>query len=76
VKDDFEDKSSKDAYDLYLTKVKETHVKDAIESLARAYREVIVLRVFEDLSYCEIARVLGCPIGTVMSRLGRERGVN
>jgi RNA polymerase sigma-70 factor (ECF subfamily) len=71
---DCEDKSSKDPYDLYLTKMKEADVRDAIERLPPPYREVIVLRAFEDLSYCEIAKVLGCPIGTVMSRLGRARG--
>jgi hypothetical protein len=32
VPPDIENKSSKDPYDLYLTKVKETHVRDAIES--------------------------------------------
>jgi RNA polymerase sigma-70 factor (ECF subfamily) len=71
---DFEDKSGKDPYDLYLTKVKEADVRNAIESLPPPYREVITLRAFEDLSYCEIARVLGCPLGTVMSRLSRARG--
>ena len=37
------------------------------------YREVIVLREFEGLSYHEIADILHCPAGTVMSRLGRAR---
>lgn len=36
-------------------------------------REIIVLREYEELSYQEIASVLGCPAGTVMSRLGRAR---
>jgi RNA polymerase sigma-70 factor (ECF subfamily) len=35
--------------------------------------EIILLREFEELSYQEIADVLGCPAGTVMSRLGRAR---
>jgi RNA polymerase sigma-70 factor (ECF subfamily) len=34
---------------------------------------VVVLALVEDLSYKEIARVVGCPIGTVMSRLHRGR---
>jgi predicted DNA-binding protein (UPF0251 family) len=34
---------------------------------------VILLREYEELSYQEIASVLGCPIGTVMSRLARAR---
>ena len=36
-------------------------------------REVLVLKEIEDLSYREIARVIGAPIGTVMSRLARAR---
>jgi len=41
----------------------------AITRLHAPYRDVIVLRHFEELSYREIADVLECPIGTVMSRL-------
>ncbi|MET0231792.1 MAG: sigma factor-like helix-turn-helix DNA-binding protein, partial [Rhodanobacteraceae bacterium] len=37
------------------------------------YREALVLREIEDLSYREIADVLAVPIGTVMSRLARAR---
>ena len=48
-------------------------VNQALEELSLEYREVIVLREFEDLSYKEIARVTGAPIGTVMSRLARAR---
>lgn len=48
-------------------------VTRAIEQLPAEFREVIVLREFEDLSYREIARVTGTPIGTVMSRLARAR---
>jgi RNA polymerase sigma-70 factor (ECF subfamily) len=36
-------------------------------------REIILLREFEELSYQEIASLLGCPQGTVMSRLARAR---
>jgi RNA polymerase sigma-70 factor, ECF subfamily len=36
-------------------------------------REVILLREWEELSYQEIATVLDCPVGTVMSRLARAR---
>ena len=39
------------------------------------YREVIVLRELEELSYREIADVLETPIGTVMSRLARGRAL-
>ncbi len=45
----------------------------AIERLPPVFREVIVLREIEELSYREIADVTGVPIGTVMSRLSRAR---
>jgi RNA polymerase sigma-70 factor (ECF subfamily) len=48
-------------------------VTEALDELSVEYREVIVLREFEDLSYKEIARVTGAPVGTVMSRLARAR---
>jgi RNA polymerase sigma-70 factor, ECF subfamily len=44
-----------------------------INRLPAAYREVIILREMEDLSYREIAEISGVPIGTVMSRLARAR---
>ena len=68
-----EDKSSKDPFSLCLTKIKQADVRKAIESLPATYREVIVLREFEQLSYGEIAQILDCPPGTVMSRLNRAR---
>jgi RNA polymerase sigma-70 factor (ECF subfamily) len=49
-------------------------VQHAIESLPDAYREIVVLRDIEGFTYQEIATVLDCPAGTVMSRLGRARG--
>jgi len=48
-------------------------VQRAIETLPTDFREVIVLREIEGLSYKEIAAVAGIPIGTVMSRLARAR---
>jgi len=47
----------------------------ALRSLSPEYREVVVLRELEDLSYREIADILGVPIGTVMSRLSRGRRI-
>jgi len=51
----------------------QSEVRDAVDGLPEVYREVIVLREMENLSYDEIARLLGCPVGTVMSRLARAR---
>ena len=45
----------------------------AIDGLPAEFREVIVLRELEGLSYLEIAEVAGVPVGTVMSRLSRAR---
>ena len=45
----------------------------ALDSLSASDREVLILREVEDLSYDEIARTIGAPIGTVMSRLARAR---
>ena len=44
-------------------------VQKALSELKMKDREIIVLKDFQDLSYKEIAEVLDCPIGTVMSRL-------
>jgi RNA polymerase sigma-70 factor (ECF subfamily) len=64
---------SKDSHDLYVSKVEAEQVRAAIKELPAEFREVILLREYEDLSYQEIANVLDCPVGTVMSRLGRAR---
>ena len=50
-------------------------LRGALAALPPAFREVIVLRELEGLSYKEIARVADVPIGTVMSRLARARGL-
>jgi RNA polymerase sigma factor (sigma-70 family) len=47
----------------------------AIEAIPEPFRETIVLRDLEDLSYAEIAEVTGVPVGTVMSRLSRARAM-
>ena len=46
-----------------------------IAVLPQEFREVLVLREMEDLSYRDIAQVTGAPIGTVMSRLARARAM-
>jgi RNA polymerase sigma-70 factor (ECF subfamily) len=48
-------------------------VRAAVEQLPVDFREAIVLREIEGLSYKEIAAVVGVPMGTVMSRLARAR---
>jgi RNA polymerase sigma factor (sigma-70 family) len=48
-------------------------VRDALEQLPADFREVLVLREIEGMSYKEIAALVGVPIGTVMSRLARAR---
>jgi RNA polymerase sigma-70 factor (ECF subfamily) len=45
----------------------------AITALPAHFREVLILRELEDLSYKDIARIADAPIGTVMSRLARAR---
>jgi len=45
----------------------------ALEALPVEYREAIVMREMEGLSYKEIAGATGVPMGTVMSRLARAR---
>ncbi|MYM98391.1 sigma-70 family RNA polymerase sigma factor [Duganella vulcania] len=48
-------------------------VNAALAQLPRAFREVLVLKEMDDLSYKQIAEVTETPIGTVMSRLARAR---
>lgn len=48
-------------------------VRRALDTLPLEFREVILLREMEGLSYKEIADVLGVPLGTVMSRISRGR---
>ncbi len=48
-------------------------IRSLVEGLPHLFREVLVLRDIEDMSYREIADITGVPIGTVMSRLARAR---
>lgn len=49
-------------------------VRESLEELSEEFREVIVLRDLEEMSYKRIAEVINVPLGTVMSRLARARG--
>jgi RNA polymerase sigma-70 factor, ECF subfamily len=64
---------SKNSHDVYVSKLEANQVRAAIQELPVEFREIILLREYEDLSYQEIASVLNCPVGTVMSRLARAR---
>jgi RNA polymerase sigma-70 factor (ECF subfamily) len=59
----------------FLEQTRREQVRQAISRLAPEFREAIVLREIEGLSYKEIASVLGIPMGTVMSRLSRARNL-
>ena len=50
-------------------------IRTLVAALPEAFREVLVLREVNDLSYREIAKVIGAPVGTVMSRLARARAL-
>jgi RNA polymerase sigma-70 factor (ECF subfamily) len=51
----------------------EDEIIQALESLSDDFRLVVLLADIESLSYKDIAEVVGCPVGTVMSRLSRGR---
>ena len=56
-----------------LAPLVEEEVRAALDSLPEHFRLAIVLSDVEGLSYKEIADTMGCPVGTVMSRLHRAR---
>jgi RNA polymerase sigma-70 factor (ECF subfamily) len=59
---------------LVLRERDNARVHQALEELPAEFREVLVLREIEGLSYKEISTVVDIPVGTVMSRLARARG--
>src|SRR5512139_2388980 len=65
--------SEASAEELLLQSVDQQSLRKALIELPVEFREVIVLRELEELSYKEIAHIAGVPLGTVMSRLARAR---
>jgi RNA polymerase sigma-70 factor (ECF subfamily) len=63
----------KDPHAAYVGQIEREQVRAAIEHLPPEFREIILLREYEELPYQDIAALLHCPIGTVMSRLARAR---
>jgi RNA polymerase sigma factor (sigma-70 family) len=59
--------------ELLIQNINKQLLKDAITALPVEFREVIILRELEGLSYKEIADIAAIPLGTVMSRLARAR---
>jgi RNA polymerase sigma-70 factor (ECF subfamily) len=58
-----------------MRKADRRQINEAIARLPIGYREVLMLRELEDLSYNDIARIAEIPVGTVMSRLARARAL-
>jgi len=59
----------------YLRQATAEQVRRAIENLPSEFREVILMRELEQLSYKEIAAITRSPLGTVMSRISRGRSI-
>jgi len=60
---------------MYARKTDRERIDRALMRLPLEFREVVILRELEDLSYREIAEMLSVPSGTVMSRLSRARAL-
>jgi RNA polymerase sigma-70 factor (ECF subfamily) len=59
----------------FLARFDDSEVRRALLALPEAYRVPLVLLYVEELSYKELADALGCPVGTIMSRLHRGRKI-
>jgi len=65
--------TDQEALEAMLRHVVQDDVKRALDALPEAYRIVVLLADLAELSYKDIAAIIGCPEGTVMSRLFRGR---
>jgi RNA polymerase sigma-70 factor (ECF subfamily) len=63
----------RDPETLALMPLVEQEIQRALDALPAEFRMAVVLCDVEEFSYEEIAQIMGCPIGTVMSRLHRGR---
>lgn len=68
-----DDKTDNNPESILMQKDSQQQLLHALQTLPLAFREVMVLRELEELSYKQIAIIIGIPVGTVMSRLGRGR---
>ena len=62
------------AEDMALDRLPDTEVFQAMRELPRDFRTAVYLADMEGFSYREVADIMACPVGTVMSRLHRARG--
>ncbi|KUO48976.1 MAG: hypothetical protein APF76_10100 [Desulfitibacter sp. BRH_c19] len=67
--------SNKGPDEVYESKELSEFIQSIIDDLQQEYKEVIVLREIQQLSYEEIAKVLNCSLGTIKSRLNRARKI-
>ena len=69
----FQDIQEEDPQGAFFDKIVDDEVRRAIDGLPDAFRETVVLSDVEGMSYQEIGKILGIPVGTVKSRLFRAR---
>jgi RNA polymerase sigma-70 factor (ECF subfamily) len=67
--------SAADPESAMISSSRRERIRAAIAALPEDYREALILREFEGLSYKEIASIINAPMGTVMSRLSRARAL-
>ncbi len=62
-----------DPEELFFSRLMDGEVESALKELAEEFRTAILLVDIEELSYQEAAKVMGCPVGTIRSRVSRGR---